>query len=106
MAYRSHLTGLPVARALSMMHADHPEYDTVQNCYYLGDALLVGAFDMHLTLPKGDWFDYFTGQKYSGGRELDYEIPKGRGGALLVKAGSVFCTMEPQKYIEEKVPQT
>ncbi len=106
MAYRSHLTGLPIARALSMMHADHPEYDTVQNCYYLGDALLVGAFDMHLTLPKGDWFDYFTGQKYSGGRELDYEIPKGRGGALLVKAGSVFCTMEPQKYIEEKVPQT
>lgn len=105
MAYRSHQTGMPVARALSMVHPERGDYDAVRNCYYLGDSLFVGAFDMHLTLPQETFFDYFTGERYEGGREMEYAIPQGRGGALLVRGGSIFCTMQPQNYIEEKVPQ-
>jgi hypothetical protein len=66
----------------------------------LGDSLYVGAFDMNLTLPDGNWVDYFTGKVYSG--SVTYEIPEGRGGALLAREGSIIATMRSQKYILEK----
>lgn len=104
MAHKANETGVPIARAISLMHPDHPEYDDIRNCYYFGDNFLVGAFDMHLTLPEGKWTDYVTGRVYNGGQEVDYEIPQGRGGALLVRDGAIFCTQAPQPYIEQKVP--
>ena len=33
-------------------------YDQTANLYMLGDSLLVGAFDMNLSLPEGKWIDY------------------------------------------------
>lgn len=100
MAHQAYETGLPMLRPLSLMYEDTDRFDHVKNAYMLGDSLYVGAFDMHLTLPDGDWIDYFTGKVYHG--EIDYEIPADRGGALFVRAGSVLVTMEPQKYILEK----
>ncbi|MDD6095772.1 MAG: glycoside hydrolase family 31 protein, partial [Clostridia bacterium] len=104
MAHKAAETALPMTRALSLMYPDRPEYDYVTNSYMFGDSLLVAVFDMKVTLPEGKWIDYFTGDVYEGGRVIDYVIPEGRGGALMVKAGSVFCTMDYQKYIEKKIP--
>lgn len=105
MAHKASETGLPIARALSLMYPDYPEYDYVANSYMFGDSLLVAVFDMKLTLPAGEkWVDFFTGDVYEGGQVIDYKIPEGRGGALMVKAGSVFCTRDYQKFIEETAP--
>ncbi len=87
-------------RPLPMLYSDTDRYDDVHNAYMLGDSLYVGAFDMHLKLPEGEWVDYFTGKTYQG--EVDYEVADGYAGALLVKKGSVFATMKPQQYILEK----
>ena len=91
MAHKASRTALPLARALTLMYPDVPEYDYVTNTYMLGDSLLVAVFDMHVTLPEGEWYDYWTGEKYTGGRVVEYEIPEGRGGALFVRAGSVIA---------------
>ena len=99
-AYKASVTSLPIARSLSLIYGDRPEYDYVTNCYMFGDSFLVGVFDMKITLPAGKWYDYFTGKIYEGGRTLDYEIPEGRGGALFVKCGSIIPTMEPTPYVE------
>lgn len=99
-AHEAYETGIPMLRPLPLMYEDTDRFDHVKNAYMLGDSLYVGAFDMHLSLPDGDWVDYFTGKRYSG--EIDYEIPAGKGGALFVRAGSVLVTMAPQKYILEK----
>lgn len=103
-AHQANRTGVPIVRPLSMMYPDVPAYDDVKNMYLFGDAFLVGVFDMELTLPKGTWIDYFTGEEYQGGVTLSYDVPKGRGGALFVKAGSIIPMMEPQKWIERVQP--
>ena len=101
MAHKASTTSLPLARSLSLMYEDNPEYDYVTNCYMFGDSLLVAVFDMNVTLPEGKWYDYFTGKIYDGGRKIKYEIPEGRGGALFVKCGSIIPTMEPCEYVEK-----
>jgi hypothetical protein len=57
---------------------------------------------MKIRLPKGEWYDYFTGKKYKGGEEFTYEPPKEWSGALFVKAGAIIPKMKPQRYILEK----
>lgn len=105
MAHKAAETALPLTRALSLMYPDRPEYDYVTNMYMFGDSMLVSVFDNNITLPEGNWVDFFTGDVYEGGRTFEYKLPEGRGGALMVKAGSVFCTMDYQKYIEKKIPE-
>jgi hypothetical protein len=55
---------------------------------------------MNLKLPAGKWIDYFTGKVYEG--DAEYDIPKGYGGALLVRQGAIIPTMRPQQYLLEK----
>ena len=100
MAHKASVTGIPVMRPLPMLYEDTTRYDDVHNAYMFGDSLYVGAFDMQLKLPEGEWVDYFTGKIYTG--DIDYEIPEGYAGALLVKKGSIIPTMKPQQYILEK----
>ena len=100
MAHTANVSGIPVMRPLPMLYGETERFDDVHNAYMLGDSLYVGAFDMHLKLPKGEWVDYFTGKTYQG--DVEYEISDGYAGALLVKKGSVFATMQPQNYILEK----
>ena len=105
MAHKAAKTALPMTRALSLMYPENPEYDYVNNMYMFGDSLLVGVFDMNITLPEGKWIDFWTDKVYEGGKKIKYKIPEGRGGALFVKQGSVFTTMEPQPYIEKVIPE-
>ena len=100
MAHKASATGIPVMRPLPMVCEGSSYYDDVHNAYMLGDNLYVGAFDMNLKLPEGEWIDYFTGKVYQG--DICYEIADGYAGALLVKKGSILATMKPQKYILEK----
>lgn len=102
LAHNAYETGIPVLRPLPLVYEETDRFDGTTNAYMLGDKLYVGAFDMNLKLPEGRWVDYFTGETVEGGRDITYEIPAGRGGALFVKEGSVLVTMKPQKYILEK----
>ncbi|MBR1974977.1 MAG: glycoside hydrolase family 31 protein [Clostridia bacterium] len=100
MAHKASVTGIPVMRPLPMMYENTDRYDDVHNAYMLGDSLYVGAFDMNLKLPEGEWVDYFTGKVYAG--DISYETANGYAGALFVKKGSILATMQPQQYILEK----
>jgi alpha-glucosidase len=104
MAHKASETALPLCRALSLMYPENPEYDYVLNTYMFGDSMLVSVFKPEVTLPEGLWIDYFTGDVYEGGKTIEYKLPEGRGGAMMIKAGSVFCTMKPTRCIEEKIP--
>ena len=94
-AHVANQTSLPILRPLSLAYPDTGRYDGVFNEYMLGDALLVAALDNHIVLPEEDeWFDFFTGKKYTGPREFDY-VPSGlQGGALFVRAGSLLVRQE------------
>jgi alpha-glucosidase (family GH31 glycosyl hydrolase) len=100
-AHNANKTGIPMNRPLHLMYEDEG-FDEVLNAYMLGEYFFVGAFDMKIRLPKGEWYDYFTGRKYKGGEEFTYEPPKEWSGALFVKAGAIIPKMKPQRYILEK----
>ncbi len=105
-AYEAFETGLPMARPLSLVYEDTDRYDNAMTLYFLGDSLLVGAFEMHFPLPEGTWIDFWNENEYEGGGILDYDPPEGRGGALLVKAGAVIARMDPQPSIMHRIPET
>ncbi len=113
-AAQAHDTGMPIMRALPLMYPDDGEVSNMLSEYMFGDSLLVGVFlsraetekngkKCNLYLPAGVWYDFFTGEKYDGGQWIYYVPPKKRAGALFVKAGSAIPTVEPGKYIGDRV---
>lgn len=82
MAKRNHDYGLPLITPMMTHHPEHSYWLThnAQNQYYFGSELIVAphttAQDNELQrtidkvwLPEGIWFDFFTGERYQGGRE-------------------------------------
>ena len=78
MNYQTHLNSLPLVRPMYYHHEDMAAYE-VPNEFYFGTELLVcpitrpveedtllGSFDAWL--PEGDWFDFFSGRHYRGGK--------------------------------------
>jgi alpha-D-xyloside xylohydrolase len=98
--------GIPLARPLIY---DHPHDRTTYNIddqYLLGPDLLVapmfkpeGTRDIYL--PAGDWYDYWTDQRFAGPRWIAYEasldiMP------LFVRAGAVLPLGPELRYSDER----
>lgn len=89
-------TGMPVARSLCINYPfDDKVYDnTFQYQFLFGDALMVTPVtskesQKKVYLPKGDWFDLFTEERFRGEREVIraapiYQLP------VFVKASSII----------------
>ena len=96
--YQTHLNGLPLMQPMYYHHEDGEAYH-VKNQYYYGTEMMVCPITVPIDpetllaevdawLPEGDWFDFFTGQYYRGGRKIKLfrnlnSIP------VLVKAGGI-----------------
>lgn len=79
MAWRNQVDGLPL---IMPMYYENPEEEAAYRCpqqYYFGSELMAAPFTTPLDpdtrmsrqqvwLPAGDWFDFFTGDPYSGDR--------------------------------------
>ncbi|HHT28160.1 MAG TPA: glycoside hydrolase family 31 protein [Firmicutes bacterium] len=98
-AYEAHLTGMPMMRPMVLAFPEEQAGHGYKYQYMLGPSLLVGAFTHELHLPTGEWYDYWNGQKYSGGRTISYNPPENRGGALFVRAGTLLPTQPVQPYV-------
>ena len=75
-----HQTGRPPVRALVMDYPDDPIAWGVDDEYLFGSSLLVaplftGQNNRTVYLPVGDWHDFWTHEKYSGGRKLEVTKP-------------------------------
>lgn len=103
-AHQANETGLPIARPLSLFFEGDDRYDNVLNEYMLGDSLLVAAFDMNMILPSGRWTDFFTGEVYEGDSQFVYEPPKGKGGALMIKDGSILVMQQWMPHLTHHNP--
>ena len=94
-------TGYPVMRAMSLVHADDPAWDTCLGQYMLGDFLLVSAYTKQVRLPAGSWVDFWTGARFEGPAVLPVKTTDGHGGALLVKSGAIIPTWPPLEHVEK-----
>lgn len=90
--------GRPIQRALGLAHPElgvHPD-----DIYLFGDALLVapvverGQTQKSVFFPPGEWVDWWTGERYEGGKEASVAAPIERL-PLFIRAGGIVPMLRP-----------
>jgi len=100
-------TGYPMMRALVLDHQEDENVYEIGDQYMLGDHLMVapvttkGAITRSLYLPKGTWFNYWTGEKYTGSRYVHVVAPLDTI-PLFVKGGAIIPMQPEMLYTGEK----
>ncbi|HEX9615638.1 MAG TPA: glycoside hydrolase family 31 protein, partial [Bacteroidota bacterium] len=107
-------TGIPPMRPLIFQYSDDPDIagreSSVQNAameFMFGEDILVapvlweGEKTRSLRLPEGVWYDYWTGTKYPGGRNVTVPAPINRI-PFLVREGAVIPTQPDMQFVGEK----
>lgn len=106
--YRQHQTGMPLMRALVLENQDDENTYEIADQYLLGDQLMVcpvttkGAITRSVYLPKGVWFNYWTGEKMEGSRYVHVVAPLDAI-PLFVKGGGMI-PMQPQMIYSGEKP--
>jgi len=100
-AFCASRTGWPIMRPLCMVYPDDPSFDSIMDQYMFGDSLLVSAFVNKIKLPDGVWFDWWTGARVEGGREIPFKPTDEKGGTLFVKAGAIIPTWPVKQHLEK-----
>jgi len=94
-------------RPLVMDFPDDPQAREIGDQYLFGPSILVnpvtqpGAETRRLYLPRGTWYDFWTGQKLAGDRWIIAPAPLGIM-PLYVRAGSVVPMGPVVQYADEK----
>jgi alpha-glucosidase (family GH31 glycosyl hydrolase) len=94
-------TGMPVLRAMPLVFPDDRKVDNMIYQYMFGENFLVGVFSDSIYLPKGNWINYWNGEKLSGGRTVHIKIPEARGGLLFVRGGAIIPYQKTMQYSGE-----
>ena len=95
LAWQAHTLGLPLMRPLVLNYPDDPRTWTLDHEYLWGDDLLVapvtreGATAWPVYLPRGSWFDFWTGERHEGPRGVTIAAPLDRL-PLLVRGGAIL----------------
>ena len=104
------VTGMPVMRALWLHYPDDAKAVACGDEYLFGRDLLVapvveqGATTRKVYLPKGSWYDFWTGDLIQGGREISREVSLDIM-PLYVRAGSILPLGPVKQYTAEMVDQ-
>jgi len=115
-ALESRQTGLPLMRALVLMHQDDPEARQAEDEYYFGPDLLVAPVLSPVTqralyLPEGSWIDYWTGRCFTGRQTIAAEAPLDRiplflrEGTILPKIPEDVMTLVPRSQFPDSKVQ-
>lgn len=103
--------GSPVVRPLFMLDPTNIALRNVDDCFLLGDALLAapvveeGGLRRSVLLPPGEWYDFWTFERYEGGQTVEIPAPLERL-PLMVRAGAVLPLWPEMQYIGEKPVDT
>jgi alpha-glucosidase/alpha-D-xyloside xylohydrolase len=101
-------TGMPIMRALWLHFPNDPRSVECQDQYMWGKSLLVapvvekGATSRRVYLPPTAWYDFWTGERNEGGREISRPIDL-ETLPLYVRAGSIVPLGPVKQFVDEKV---
>jgi alpha-glucosidase len=101
-------TGLPILRALWLHYPEDPAAVVRGDEYLFGREMLVApvvekdATSRTLYLPRGSWYDFWTQEKFEGGREITRTVNL-ETIPLYCRAGAVIPSGPVKQYTEEKV---
>lgn len=103
-------SGLPPMRALLLEYPEDPQAVKLGDEYLWGPNILVapvvekGATTRHLYLPKGDWHDWWSGQKLTGPRWIDRPVDLATL-PLYVRAGGIIPLDPVRQYTSQAVTE-
>lgn len=103
--------GTPVMRPLFWHYANDPLAVACEDQFLLGENLLVapilqpGAVARSVYLPRGEWFDFWTGEKLPGSVHLTTLAPLERI-PLFVRAGTILPMTAARPHIGPHEPAT
>jgi alpha-glucosidase (family GH31 glycosyl hydrolase) len=103
-------TGMPVMRALWLHYPDDPKAVACADQYLWGRNLLVapvvepGATSRRVYFPRGEWYDFWTGERLAGGREISRAVDLATL-PLYVPAGSILPLGPVKQYTGESSAQ-
>jgi alpha-glucosidase (family GH31 glycosyl hydrolase) len=106
-AHECAATGMPIMRALWLRYPDDPKAVSCGDEYLWGKNVLVapvvekGATIRQVYLPHGGWYDFWTGERIEGGREISRGIEL-EAMPLYVRAGSILPLGPVKQYTSEK----
>ncbi|MCA1649432.1 MAG: DUF5110 domain-containing protein, partial [Acidobacteria bacterium] len=91
------LTGVPAMRAMLLEFPDDPNTYGMEDQFMFGSDLLVapvlreGLAEREVYLPKGDWFDFWTGARHQGGTRIRVPVTLASI-PIFVRAGAALFT--------------
>jgi alpha-glucosidase len=100
-AWKNHLTGVSITKPLIFNYPDDEKVSNLYSEFLFGDEILVSPVvsdnkeeKFEVYLPKGDWYNYWSGQKHSGEQNLRYSCEE-KDIPVFIKAGAII---PKQKY--------
>jgi alpha-glucosidase/alpha-D-xyloside xylohydrolase len=106
----AHDTGLPLTRALWLHYPDDAVAVLRGDEYLWGRDMLVapvverGVTERDVYLPEGDWYDYWTGELQSGGREITRQVDL-ETLPLYVRTGAIVPHAPVRQYTAQPVDE-
>ena len=102
-------TGIPLMRPMFLQFPGDSSLATNDEEFMLGDSLLVTpkvwefVAPYEVTLPQGDWYDYWTGDKVSGGKKTKLDPPLDTL-PVYVRAGAIIPHQPVVQYVGDPPP--
>lgn len=100
-------TGIPVMRPLVLEYEKDVNVKNRNDQFMLGDRMLIapileqGAREKLVYLPEGIWYDYWTGEEFTGGRSYICKAPLDTC-PIFVKSGAVIPKFPIRMHVDEK----
>jgi len=100
------LAGMPIIRALWLHYPDDPKAVASSHEYLWGRDVLVApvveqaATSRQVYLPDGNWYDFWTGERVAGGREIARAVDL-ETMPIYVRAGSILPLGPVKQHVYE-----
>jgi alpha-glucosidase/alpha-D-xyloside xylohydrolase len=110
LAREAHDTGMPLMRALWLHYPNDEKARAVGDEYLWGRDLLVapvytkGATSRDVYLPKGDWYDWWTHERQTGGQTVTSKVDLTTM-PIFVRAGAIIPMDAVRQYMAQKVDE-
>jgi len=108
--HKAHATGVPMARAMVLEFPNDPvtRDTTTQYQFMSGEWLMIAPVYTrknvreHIYFPDGEWYDFWTGDKYEGSKWLDKYNAALDICPVFVREGAIIPLYPDMNYVGEK----
>lgn len=102
LCFEAYQTGVPMMRPLMLEYSDDAETWNISDQFMVGNEVMIApvmrphTFHRLVYFPKGRWIDYWTKEKFEGGRRYIVEAPLDRL-PIFVKEGAMIARAEAKQ---------